>query len=137
MVGGMADPSAEPGLGGIPPPGYEPPGRGAERWRPVAIMALRYTGQPTDPATVNLMIRRLNQESGGNPRAVNDWDDNAKRGDPTTGLMQNIPSAFNQRAKELAGRGITDGFANMVAAIRYSVQRYGSVHNAWNRRGGY
>lgn len=130
-------PLVEPGLGAIPQPGYEPPGKGVERWRPVVVQALRYTGQPTDDATVNLTLRRMAQESGGNPRAVNNWDSNAKKGDPTQGLMQNIPSAFNQRARELAARGITDGFANIVASIRYATDRYGSLQAAYNRRGGY
>lgn len=126
-------PITEPGLGAIPQPGYEPPGRGVERWRPVVIQALQYTGQPTDPATVNLALRRMAQESGGNPRAVNNWDSNAKKGDPTTGLMQNIPSAFNSRARELASRGINDGFANIVASIRYTIPTYGSLQAGWGR----
>lgn len=125
------------GLGDIPPPGYVPPGRGVERWRSVAESALRYVGEPTDPGTVNMLLRRMAKESGGNPEAVNHWDSNAKRGDPTTGLMQNIPSAFTQRAGELAGRGITDGFANIVAALRYTKQRYGSLAKGFTRPGGY
>ena len=78
----------------------------------------------------------MNQESGGNPRAVNRWDSNAKKGDPTTGLMQNIPSAFNQR-QGTGLPGINDGFANLVASIRYAVQRYGSLQKAYGRKGGY
>lgn len=123
--------------GSVPPIGYAPPGKGADRWRPVAVAALRYTGQNPTPQLVDLMIRRINQESGGNPTAINNWDSNAKRGDPSIGLMQNIGSAFPTRARELANRGIYDGFANMVAAIRYSLQRYGSLDKAWNRPGGY
>lgn len=122
------------GQGGAPPPGYIPPGEGVERWRQVALQALQYTGQ--DPQYVDLLLRRMNQESGGNPLARNDWDSNAARGDPSIGLMQNIGSAFGERAKELAGRGITDGFANIVASIRYTLERYGSL-SAWGRKGGY
>lgn len=119
---------------GVPPPGYIPPGEGVERWRNVALQALQYTGQ--DPKWVDLLLRRMNQESGGNPNAINRWDSNARRGDPSIGLMQNIGSAFPERAKELANRGITDGFANIVASIRYTLQRYGSL-SAYGRRGGY
>lgn len=119
---------------GLPPPGYNPPGKGVERWRGLAMQALQYTGQ--DPKWVDLLLKRMNQESGGNPLAVNNWDSNAQRGDPSIGLMQNIGSAFPERAKELAGRGITDGFANMVASIRYTLGRYGSL-SAWGRKGGY
>ncbi|NIR37988.1 MAG: hypothetical protein GWO22_19005, partial [Actinobacteria bacterium] len=65
-----------------------------------------------------------------------DWDANARRGDPSRGLMQNIGSAFAERARELTDRGIYDGFANMVASIRYTLGRYGTLA-AWGRAGGY
>jgi hypothetical protein len=120
--------------GGVPTPGYVPPGEGAARWRSVAEAALRYAGE--DPKWTDLLLRRMNQESGGNPQAVNNWDSNAARGDPSKGLMQNIGSAFNERARELSSRGIFDGFANIVASIRYTKQRYGSLQ-AWSKKGGY
>jgi hypothetical protein len=119
--------------GGVPPPGYVPPGKGVERWRQVAIEALKYTGQ--DPGLVDLLLMQMGTESGGDPYAVNNWDSNAKRGDPTKGLMQNIGSAFPQRANELANRGIFDGFANMVASIRYTLGRYGSLQAGWKGHG--
>jgi hypothetical protein len=123
--------------GNIPPPGYVPPGSGVDRWRDVAIAALRYTGQNPTPQLVDLMLRRMAQESGGDPTAVNNWDSNAARGDPSKGLMQNIGSAFPERARELSSRGIFDGFANMVASIRYTLGRYGSLSAGWGRKGGY
>lgn len=130
--GGM--PMGQQFSGGVPPAGYVPQGTGVERWRPIAEAALAYTGQ--DPKWVDLLLRRMAQESGGNPTIINDWDSNAMAGDPSIGLMQNIRSAFPDRAKELAGRGITDGFANMVASIRYTLGRYGSL-SAWGKPGGY
>jgi hypothetical protein len=128
-----------PGSGGawqgdVPPPGFVPPGKGVDRWRDVALAALRYTGQ--NESWLPLLLRRMNQESGGNPTIVNKWDSNWKKGDPSIGLMQNIGSAFPERARELSGRGITDGFANIVASIRYTLNRYGSL-NAWGKPGGY
>jgi len=119
--------------GDVPPPGYAPPGEGVERWRPVAIKALEYTGQ--DPGLVDLLLMQMGSESGGNPRAINRTDSNAQRGDPSIGLMQNIGSAFPGRAKELANRGIYDGFANMVASIRYTLGRYGSLQAGWKGHG--
>lgn len=121
--------------GNVPPPGYVPPGEGVDRWRDVAIAALKYTGQ--DPGLVDVLLRRMGQESSGNPTAVNNWDSNAQRGDPSKGLMQNIGSAFPDRARELSGRGIFDGFANIVASIRYTLNRYGSLAAGYNRKGGY
>jgi hypothetical protein len=123
--------------GGLPPPGFVPPGQGVERWRGIMEAAMRYAGVEPTPALVALGLRRLGQESGGDPRAVNNWDINAKRGDPSKGLMQNIGSAFPDRAKELTSRGIYDGFANIVASIRYTLNRYGSLEKGWGRPGGY
>ena len=132
-------PGAAPGggqfTGNVPPPGYVPPGSGVGRWRDVALAALKYTGQ--DPGMVDLLLKRMAQESGGDPTAVNNWDSNAKRGDPSKGLMQNIGSAFADRARELANRGIFDGFANIVASIRYTLNRYGDLQKGWGRSGGY
>ncbi|MGD7007627.1 phage tail tape measure protein [Metabacillus sp. 84] len=68
------------------------------------------------------------KESGGNPRAVNNWDINAKRGIPSKGLMQTIGPTFNAHKKS----GMNDIFNpvhNAVAAIRYIKSRYGNVFN--------
>jgi D-alanyl-D-alanine carboxypeptidase len=138
QAGGGAGAGGQWGGGGaLPPPGYVPPGKGADRWRGVMEAAMRYAGINPTPELVALGLRRLAQESGGDPMAVNNWDINAKRGDPSKGLMQNIGSAFPERAKELSGRGIFDGFANIVASIRYTLGRYGSLERGWGRSGGY
>jgi len=122
------------GFGGnVPPPGYNPPGSGTDRWRDVAIAALKYTGQ--DPGLVGLLLMQMGTESGGDPNAINQTDINAQRGDPSIGLMQNIGSAFPDRARELTSRGIRDGFANIVASIRYTLGRYGSLQAGWKGHG--
>lgn len=123
--------------GNVPPPGFNPAGEGPERWRSTLAAALQYAGVTPTPELLDLGIRRIGQESGGNPMAVNDWDSNAQRGDPSKGLLQNIGSAFADRARELAGRGIFDGFASMVASIRYTLANYGSLEAGWGRKGGY
>ena len=65
-------------------------------------------------------------ESGGNPRAVNNWDSNALRGTPSRGLMQTIPATFRAYVHpELAGRSINDPVANITAGVRYMIDRYG------------
>jgi soluble lytic murein transglycosylase-like protein len=65
-------------------------------------------------------------ESGGNPHAVNRWDSNARRGTPSRGLMQTIPSTFRTYVHpELAARPITDPVANITAGVRYMIDRYG------------
>jgi soluble lytic murein transglycosylase-like protein len=65
-------------------------------------------------------------ESGGNPHAINNWDANARRGTPSQGLMQTIPSTFHHYvAPELAGRPVTDPVANITAGLRYMIGNYG------------
>lgn len=67
-------------------------------------------------------------ESGGNPKAVNNWDSNAKAGHPSEGLMQTIGPTFNSYA--LPGyTDIWNPVDNMVAAIRYIQSRYGGINN--------
>jgi soluble lytic murein transglycosylase-like protein len=81
-------------------------------------------------------------ESGGNPRAVNNWDSNAQRGTPSQGLMQTIPSTFRKFVHpSLAHRSITDPVANITAGVRYMIATYGvdTLENGGRRSssGGY
>lgn len=65
-------------------------------------------------------------ESGGNPRAINNWDSNARAGIPSQGLMQTIPSTFRAYVHpDLADEGITHPVANITAGVRYMLDRYG------------
>ena len=81
-------------------------------------------------------------ESGGNPRAMNNWDSNAQRGTPSQGLMQTIPSTFRKFVHpSLAHRSITDPVANITAGVRYMIATYGmdTLENGGRRSssGGY
>ncbi|WP_226677191.1 phage tail tape measure protein [Mesobacillus jeotgali] len=68
------------------------------------------------------------KESGGNPKAINLWDINAKSGIPSKGLMQTIDPTFN--AHKLSGMDdIWNPVHNAVASIRYILSRYGTVFN--------
>jgi SLT domain-containing protein len=99
------------------------------------MSALLASGSPV--SWINSLLRRMNQESGGNPNAINLWDSNAKAGHPSQGLMQTIPGTFNAYAGAYKSRGILDPFANIYAAIKYTVSRYGSGPAGWDRAGGY
>jgi SLT domain-containing protein len=91
----------------------------------------------------NITLRRMNQESGGNPRAVNLWDINAKLGHPSAGLMQVIRPTFQAYAGRFRNKGpfmygvSVDPLANVYASMRYALSRYGSLPRAYNRAGGY
>nr|WP_206441353.1 phage tail tape measure protein [Streptomyces boncukensis] len=110
-------------------------GSGVKHWAPLVLQALRMVGQPA--SLLNTVLRRMNQESGGNPRAINRWDVNARNGTPSKGLMQVIDPTFRAYAGRLRGRGVWDPLANIYASMRYALSRYGSLSRAYNRRGGY
>lgn len=110
-------------------------GGGVEQWRPLVLRALAMMGQPASYA--DLTLRRMNQESGGNPTIVNNWDINAKRGTPSGGLMQTILPTYLANADPRWNKGMFDPLSNILASMRYALRRYGSLPAAYNRKGGY
>lgn len=110
-------------------------GGGAEQWRSLALRALSMTGQPA--SYVDVMLRRIQQESGGNASAINLWDSNAAAGMPSKGLLQTIQPTFNAYAMPGYNSNIYDPLSNMLASIRYAVARYPNLGAAYGRPGGY
>lgn len=110
-------------------------GAGVERWRPTVISALNFMNQPL--SNVNRTLRRMNQESGGNPNAVNNWDSNARAGYPSQGLMQVIPPTFRAYARAPYNKNILDPMSNITASMSYALSRYGSLAKAYDKKGGY
>ncbi|MFC5992953.1 phage tail tape measure protein [Pseudonocardia hispaniensis] len=110
-------------------------GGNVERWRGVVHQALRMLGLPL--SLDGITLRRMNQESGGNPRAINTWDINARRGTPSKGLMQVIDPTFRAYRDPRAPDDIWDPLANVLASMRYAQARYGSLPAAYGRPGGY
>ena len=117
--------------------GQIPKGAAVTRWTSVVRDALEHVGQPATQDMINVVLRRLKQESGGNPRAINLWDSNAKRGTPSKGLMQVIDPTFRAYRDKSLVNDIWDPLANIVASMRYAMGRYGSLPAAYNRKGGY
>lgn len=111
------------------------PGKGVERWRPTVLRALDILGMSDKYA--NSTLRRMMQESGGNPRAINNWDSNASRGTPSKGLMQVIDPTFRAYARQGYSKDIYDPLSNILASMRYAVATYGNLFNAYDRKGGY
>lgn len=108
--------------------------RPADQWAPVVQRALSMLDMPQ--SWLGATLRQIQIESGGNPNAQNNWDINAQMGVPSQGLLQTIPPTFN--ANKLPGFGnIQAPLDNVLAALRYTVDRYGSVPNIWPTRGGY
>jgi hypothetical protein len=99
-----------------------------ESWIDQAFQALEASGVPAgelDKAGVLLIIEH---ESSGNPNAINNWDSNAKAGDPSRGLMQVIGTTFDEY--KLPGHNdIYNPVDNIIAGVRYALSRYGSIQN--------
>lgn len=110
------------------------PGGGVVQWAPVILQALTMLGQPA--SWLGTVERRMNQESGGNPNAINLWDSNAAAGTPSIGLMQVIGPTFDAYAGPLAPLGIYNPLANTYAGLNYALHRYGTL-DALNQPGGY
>ncbi|MGM0966250.1 MAG: transglycosylase SLT domain-containing protein [Bacillota bacterium] len=109
-------------------------GLSVQQWLMAALMA---TG--TSMNWLPGLMTIAQHESNGNPRAINLWDSNAKKGTPSKGLMQTIGPTFNANK----GKGMNDiwnPIHNAVAAINYINGRYGTVFNTPGlrsmRRGG-
>lgn len=116
-------------------------GGGVKRWTGVVQQALRMLGQP--PGFTAMTLRRMNQESGGNPTVVNRWDSNWKAGHPSVGLMQVIGPTFRSYAGAMRKTGpfmygvSVNPLANVYSSMRYAMAAYGSLPRAYNRAGGY
>lgn len=109
-------------------------GKGVERWRGLVEKILTAKGHSTGLA--DTVLRRMNQESGGDPGAINNWDVNAVNGTPSKGLMQVIDPTF-QANKDPGYDDIWDPEANIRASMNYAIRRYGSLPAAYDRPGGY
>jgi hypothetical protein len=95
--------------GGAPPP--PPPGQ-----------------QPSD-SLVDAVFIIIRHESNGNPDAINNWDSNAKRGQPSQGLMQVIPATFSWRRSPNLPNSLRDPAANIYAGLNWGIYKYGSIAN--------
>ncbi len=106
------------------------PSKGVEQWKSTVIRALKMEGQYS-AANVARTLFQMQTESGGNPRAINLWDSNAKKGVPSKGLMQVIDPTFKAYARAGFDKNIYDPLSNILASIRYAVARYGTLAKAY------
>jgi hypothetical protein len=110
-------------------------GAGVQQWAGLVSQALSMMGQPAN--LLGTTLRRMNQESGGNPNAINNWDSNALAGIPSKGLMQVIDPTFRANAMPGYNTNIYDPMSNILASMKYAIGRYGSLAGAYNQAGGY
>ncbi len=100
-------------------------GAGVAQWTGLAAKALEIAG--LSAGQLGRFMSLMQAESGGNPNAINLTDINARRGQPSQGLMQVIPSTFRAFRDPSLSSNIRDPLANMVAAARYIKSRYGGI----------
>ncbi|WP_332407178.1 phage tail tape measure protein [Pseudolactococcus laudensis] len=104
-----------------------PSGSGVQRWSSQVKQALAANGLSTERDMIDRILRQIATESSGNEKAVQGdiGDINNATGDLAKGLMQTISSTFN--AYKFPGHGdIFNGYDNLLAAINYAKNRYGS-----------
>jgi len=107
-------------------------GGGVDQW---IAQAYKILGIPLTPTALANERYLIQHESSGNPRAVNNWDINAKRGTPSMGLTQTIMPTF--KAYMLPGHGdIWNPIDNLLASLRYRRSRYGK-YDIGRYSGGY
>lgn len=101
---------------GVPQTG----GTGVDSWVNQALAVLKLDSSYA-PGIRNM----IQKESSGNPRAVNNWDSNARKGTPSKGLMQTIDPTFKQWALPGYDKDVYDPISNIIAGVRYAQNRYG------------
>lgn len=104
--------------------------KGVNQWRATVIRALKMENLYSD-ANVARTLMQMQTESGGNPRAINLWDINAKNGTPSKGLMQVIDPTFKTYARSGFNKNIYDPLSNILASVRYAKSKYGSLTKAY------
>lgn len=95
-------------------------GTGVDSWINQALGILGL-----DPSYAPGIKNMIMKESSGNPKAINNWDSNAKRGTPSKGLMQTIDPTFQQWALPGYNKDVYDPVSNIIAGVRYALNRYG------------
>nr|DAL12996.1 MAG TPA_asm: tail tape measure [Caudoviricetes sp.] len=113
-----------------------PQGGSVERWRSYVEKALQANGIEPTAFRVSKILATIQRESNGNPNAQNNWDSNALAGHPSIGLMQTIGPTF-EAYKHAGHNDIRNGYDNLLAAINYIKQRYGTSDAAFNRVASY
>lgn len=100
-------------------------GGGADMARKAIAQAIALEGVDYD-SWFNPLMTIANKESGFRNDAINLWDINAQRGDPSLGMFQFINSTFKAHSR----KGFNDRrnpLHSASAAIRYINSRYGGI----------
>lgn len=112
-------------------------GEGVQRWAGTVKRILGMLNLSTSQSMVNKVLRQIQTESGGNPKAIQPGADPDGDGSgPAMGLMQTKRATFNAYKRKGAGN-ILNGPDNIYAGLNYAKHKYGSDLSALGNGHGY
>jgi SLT domain-containing protein len=91
--------------------------------------AMKLTHGDGKPGWYEKLYSIAMRESRGDPRAINNYDINAKNGIPSKGVMQIIPPMYKKFHQAGTSWNMYDPISNIAAAINYIKGVYGSPQN--------
>lgn len=97
-----------------------PGGSGVQRWVPVIKKAAARMKVHLTEGSLNVILRRIAQESNGNPTITNNWDSNAAAGHPSTGLLQYIQPTLSAWVPKGVKPDLGSGYAQLLALFNDS-----------------
>ena len=125
QLGAKAIKWIEDNLGDSGDLGGNPGGEGVERWRGTVKKVLRMLDLSTSKSMVDRVLRQINTESSGNPRAKQAGADPDGDGSgPAMGLMQTKRSTFDAY-KRSPNSDIFNGPDSIYAGLNYAKHKYG------------
>ena len=111
-----------------------PSGDGVARWRSVIERAARVMHVSLSKADLAHILNVTAHESGGNPKAVNGWDSNAKAGIPSKGVIQFIQPTFDHYAVK-GHHNILNGYDQYLAMFNDKTWRRDLTLGGWGPSG--
>lgn len=112
-------------------------GGDVERWRPMAIAALKRNGYAATDSEVNAMLAQINTESSGNPNAIQTVQDVNSGGNEAEGLMQIAKGTWPSVRDPALPDDRHDPWASMNASLRYLKQNGLDLESTWGQGHGY
>ncbi|OIL58297.1 hypothetical protein ATX23_09325 [Oenococcus oeni] len=97
-----------------------PTGSGVTRWKSTIEKAAAKMHVNLTSAGMTAVLKRINQESGGNATIVNNWDSNAAKGTPSKGLLQYIQPTLDYWEPKGITANILNGYDQLLALFNDS-----------------
>lgn len=113
-----------------------PAGEGVDRWRSIIKSVADRMNINLTAGGMSAILKRIAQESNGSATVTNNWDSNAKKGTPSTGLLQYIQPTFNSWLPKGFKNDIHNGSSQIAAMFNDSNWlRDISVSGGWGPTG--